>query len=129
MSLEKYIESQKRIGAWDSVGKFTLDLQAQALKMSQYQLPSENHQLLKLLQLAVFLGAPSVDMNLSLGETLVSFSSKAEVGNAVEGLRDPACVEDPVGSFIASVLLSVCRQAYRRSSGPRLAARCRESSG
>jgi hypothetical protein len=104
MSVEKYIKDQKERGDWDSAGAFTLDLKASSLKMSRYRLPSENHHLLKLLQLAVFLGAPSAKVCLSLRESRVSFISKTDPLPA--SLQDLLSVEDPLEGFAASVLMS-----------------------
>ena len=107
MSIEKYIEAQKKRGGWDSAGGFTLDLQAAALKMSRYRLPSENHQLLKILQLAVFLGARRVEVCLSLRESRISFMSETDpLPDAPDSLKDPLSPEDPLKSFVASVLMS-----------------------
>ena len=107
MSVDKFIAEQKEPGSWDSAGRFTVDLQAAAFKMSRYQLPSESHLLLKLVQLASLLEAGRVEICPGLRESTVSFLSSVDVSPDVlmESLKDPLSVEEPFSSF-ASVLMS-----------------------
>ena len=75
MSLDRFLRGQEQSGDLDSSGEFTIDLQAAAYKLSRYRLPSENHHLVRLLQLALQLGAERVEMQVTMVSFTVSFTS------------------------------------------------------
>lgn len=117
MSVERYIESQKKQGDLDSAGHFTVDLKAAAFKMSRYRLPSENHLLLKLVQLAVLMGAAEVDIRVGMRETTLSFLGPGKqlpnFQDSVHALSDPLSAGDGVGEFVSSLLLCLVSSRSR----------------
>ncbi|MCA9779877.1 MAG: hypothetical protein KC800_24280 [Candidatus Eremiobacteraeota bacterium] len=88
MSVEKYLENQKKSGDFESTGRFTLDLRAAATKMDRYRLPTEEHQLLKVLQTAVSLSAQELRVELGLRQSTATFASSASASHLLQSEMD-----------------------------------------
>lgn len=108
MSVEQFLESQKKSGDLDSTGGFTLDLGAAAAKMVRYRLPTENHQLLKVLQTAMSLGARELRIDLGFRYSTATFVSSGAASSKVQSELDSLASAGPAdrpGNSLAFPLL------------------------
>ena len=110
MSVEKYLENQKKSGGFDSTGRFTLDLRAAATKMGRYRLPTEDHQFLKVLQTAVSLGARELRLELGLRQSTATFVSSVSASHSiqteVDALAKTGAVDRPGNPQAFSLFMS-----------------------
>lgn len=106
---QQYLESQRAEGNYESEGAFTVDFAEAAERLSTFRLPSENHYLLKIIQLASRLGAETVGVKLESFRASVHFRAPVATGvNNLEvitrGFLAPLEVKDPSLSDLVAAL-------------------------
>lgn len=109
MSFEQFLQEQAKEGAFDSEGAFTLNFEEAAERLAAFRLPSAQHYLLKVVQVASRLGAASMKIRLERFRTAIFF--RAERGGAVTDFEAitraflaPLEVDDPVLADLAAAL-------------------------
>lgn len=106
---QEYLDSQRAEGNYESEGAFTVDFAEAAERLSTFRLPSENHYLLKTIQLASRLGAETVGVKLESFRTSVHFRAPVATGvNNLEtitrGFLAPLEVNEPSLSDLVAAL-------------------------
>ena len=99
--MDKFLSEQSSDGSLDSSGGFTLDLAKAADKLADFALPSENHYLLKMIQVAHRLKATSLHVKIERYRTVLRFRASmagpiTEPEAVMRALSDPLAVVDPV---------------------------------
>lgn len=108
-SFEDYLKEQSVEGTFDSKGAFTMDFAEAAERLATFRLPSENHYLLKVVQLASRLGAESLRIKLESFRTSVHFRAPraGQVTDAeaiTRAFLAPLEVTDPLLADLAAAL-------------------------
>ena len=101
MKFEEFLQRSAEDGFHHSAGEFTVDFLKAGDKLADFALPSDNHYLLKGVQMAHRLGAPRIDVVIGRYSTSLKFFSAQgrtvptvlEISSA---LRDPLGNEDPL---------------------------------
>lgn len=75
-----FLSAQKAQGEYDSQGAFTVDFSRAAERLAGFRLPSENHFLLKVMQIASRLGADAVKFKLESFRSSVTFRAPRACG-------------------------------------------------
>ncbi len=109
MNFEKFLKEQATEGRFDSEGAFTLNFEEAAERLAAFRLPSPQHYLLKVVQVASRLGATSMRVRLERFRTSIHFrASKAGAVTDFESITRaflaPLEVEDPILADLASAL-------------------------
>ncbi len=109
MNFEEFLKEQVSQGHLDSEGVFTLNFAEAAERLAAFRLPSEQHYLLKVVQVASRLEADSMKVKLERFRTSIHF--RAAHGGAVtqfeaitRAFLAPLEVEDPVLADLAAAL-------------------------
>lgn len=109
MNFEEFLQEQATEGQYDSEGAFTLNFEEAAERLAAFRLPSPQHYLLKVVQIASRLGATSMRVRLERFRTSVHF--RAHQAGAVTDFESitraflaPLEVEDPVLADLAAAL-------------------------
>lgn len=106
---QDFLAAQKAEGDYDSEGCFTVDFSSAADRLASFRLPSENHFLLKTVQLASRLGADAMRVKLESFRSSVHFRAPHAQGvNNTEAITRafmaPLDVKDPVLADLAAAL-------------------------
>ena len=109
MSFEQFLKDQVAEGRHDSEGVFTLNFSEAAERLAAFRLPSDQHYLLKVVQIASRLGASSLRVKLERFRTSIHF--RAPHGGAVtefeaitRAFLAPLETDDPILADLAAAL-------------------------
>ena len=105
--LDRYLDSQFGEATLDSSGYFTVDRQKALEKLAQFQLPSEHHWALKVVQAAVAFGAPGLEVKLSLSTSEFLFAYGCALEELEEAFYHPEPGPSRALNHLKSALWSV----------------------
>jgi hypothetical protein len=109
LGFQDFLAQQSAAGAYDSQGAFTMDFAEAAERLATFRLPSENHYLLKVVQVASRLGSDVVRVKMENFRTSIHFRAPSGDGvNDSEAIARaflaPLEVEVPILADLAAAL-------------------------
>jgi hypothetical protein len=117
VSFPEFLKAQRGAGAHDSEGEFRLDARSAVAHLAKFQLPSENHYLLKLVQVASRLEAETIQFSLRGFRWEARFRA-AEAGQAwdMEALARAFSAPTASGDALLGDLVAGLRGCFQRKA-------------